>query len=585
MVAPAALAARHRGAESGTERHSVEATVDAARGDLRLLRLLRATPLAAWGMVALFAVLGAVWAVAVPLLHGPDEGAHVDRIASFGLAEQFSVDPTADLRYSLDLLAAYPQVGIEPVDHRVLPRLPWTPLNTADALPADQRVPYPDLAPYGLADSRFVNAARSHPPGYYATVDALDAVVTTLGVPSLSDARWDATIARWRLFSALLLLPIPWTAFWIAARLVATGPGPAATGPDAAERVRRTGLIAATFTLAAPQLSHSAGTVNNDALLFAGASVCTLAAAWLATGDRSRGALLWAGAGAGVAAFAKIFGIGAPVWIVAAILVGASAAGLLSAEQGRRRVVQSVLVAAGATVVAGGWHLVVTLVRYGTVAPRGFGYPRPDQLDVSLWTWLREAAERLPSTGFGRMGIEQFGIPGWSVWVATILLVGLVTLSLRASQLRGRLGVAVVLLLPLATTLTMVAWAAWGGYSRSGVPSGLHGRYLFVAAPALAALSALGLRHALENVWRPRRIALLCTVLLAAGYQALGLGVALANWWPGGWRDRVRTSMLLSGWGDAWFVVLALAGLGAAAAVVTGLARDRAVTRTRQAVA
>ncbi len=547
---------------------SRDAVADAAGADLRLWGLVRATPLLTWALVAIFGLLGVAYAIAVPLLHGPDEGAHVDRIAGFDLAGQFTVDPRGDLRYSPDLLAAYPEVNIDPVDHRVLPVIPWRPLNTADATPVDQRPPYADLAPHGRADERFVNAARSHPPGYYAAVDALDAVVTSLGVPALDEAGWDTTIARWRLWSAFLLLPIPWVAFWLAARIVVTAPGRRSGRGERGPSARRAGFVAAALTLAAPQLSHSAGTVNNDALLFTGTSLAALAVTWLATGDMTWRTAAWAGVGRGVAVFSKVFGFGAPVWIAAALLIGSAA------WSHRLRLLG---VAAAATVAAGGWFTLATLVRHRTVAPRGFAYEQPDDLVVRVGPWLREVAERLTSTGFGRLGVEQFGIPGWSVWLATLALLGLVAVAITGPSTRRRLPLVGVLLIPFLTTLAMVLWAAWGGYARSGVPSGLHGRYLFVGAPGLAALASLGLhdlvgRRDAAPPWLPFAITGAAVALL----QGLGLVTALANWWPGGWSDRVRTAMLFSGWSDPALAVLAVLGIVAVGALGVGARRQLA---------
>ncbi len=550
-------------------------TGQAAQDDLVIWRLLRATPLAAWALVGIFGLLGVVYAIGVPLLHGPDEGAHVDRIAGFSLTDQFGVDPIAELRYSPDLFAAYEQVGIVPVDHRVLPRIPWTPLNTAEAAPLDQRPPYPDLAPPGTTDARFSNAARSHPPAYYVTVDALDAVVTTLGLDGVDEAPWDATLARWRVWSILLLLPMPWVAFWVAARLAMTTSGVWSGRRPSDRRAQWAGLVAAALTLAAPQLSHSAGTVNNDALLFAGTSLSTLAVAWMATGDQTRRTAAWAGVGAGVAMAAKIFGIGAPVWIVAAALAAGTAGSRDLPGLVRRAV--PVAIAAVATIAAGGWLVIATFVQHQTLAPRAFSYDAPDALAPSTTAWLREVAERLTSTGFGRLGVEQFGIPGWSVWIATLATLLFLTMAFASPVVRGRTHVGVVLLLPLLTTLAMVLWAAWSGYQRSGVPSGLHGRYLFVGAPALAALAAHGLAHLVRLLrpHAPERVraatAIATAAALATLLQGLGIVTTLASWWPGGWSDRIRTAMLFSGWSDPVLALVAVAAVATIAALAGGL--------------
>src|SRR5690606_8710389 len=124
----------------------------------------------------------------------------------------------------------------------------------------------------------------------------LDRVAQALGVAGHpGQVNGDAVLLRWRLWSVLLALPLPWLACWTAVRVAGS---------------RRAGLVAATATLGVPQLSHLVGAINNDGLLFTVAGVTTLAAAWIATGDRSRGVAVVAGASAGVAMLVKVFGLG-----------------------------------------------------------------------------------------------------------------------------------------------------------------------------------------------------------------------------------------------------------------------------------
>lgn len=504
-----------------------------------------------WALCALFGILGIAYGVLVPLLHGPDEGAHVDRTAT--LVDQIGHDPSQRGEYSTDLLAAFEQVGVVAVDHRVSPLVPWVPLSAPNRDAARTEPSYDALAadrPTGK-----VNPALSGPPGYYWLLDSADEVAARAGLGGQATASWRATLAHWRLLSALLLLGLPWLAFWTARKVGGS---------------RAAALLAAILALAVPQLSHSAGTVNNDALLLVAVWICSLACIQLARGDLRNRVALVAGASAGVGMLAKVFALGAPLWILFAILVGATDRSL------RRRLVRAarpLTVAAAAAVAFGGWWPLGQLVVRGTPAPRGFNYPQPDEVHTSVATWLRELLERLPSTGFGRFGIEQFGLPGWLVVAATVAALTLVIVGAMAVLRHRGGGTLVVLLLPAATTLVMIVTAAWGGYARSGLPTGLHGRYLFVALPGLLALAGIGLETCWIRAGRPHASAWLPAMALvaAAGMQAAGLWTVTRSYWAGPLRGQVRGAMLSSGWSDSFLLAIGLLGLVTVAMVLTSL--------------
>lgn len=508
--------------------------VEAATGDLRLGRLARATPATVWLLVVLHGFLGLAYALAVPLLHAPDEPAHVDLVAQ--VDDHVDLAPYTDLRYSPDVEDAVTRVGLDQVDWRFAPRSPWSPLDPSETVGRSERPSYPALAPAGPGDVR--NPSRLHPPAYYATVDGLDTLGQWLGAEPVATAPWDAVVLRWRVWSLLLTLPLPWLAFWTAVRVSGR---------------RRIGVAAATLVLAVPQLSQSAGSVNNDTLLFSCAGVVTLACSWVATGDRSWRPAVIGGLGAGLAMLTKIFGLGAPVWLLGAYVVA-----VLAGHLARPTALARLGVAAGATLAAGGWWPTRLFLTTGTPSPRGFAYPIPEEVTAPLGPWLGEVVRRLAITSWGWFGVEQFRLPVWLVVVATTATVAAVV----AGVVRRR-RTAAVLLLPLATALAMVLYAAWDGYAQSGIPSGLHGRYLFTGLVGLAAVAAVGLGAAVSR----RRL----VIALAAGgalvMQAVGLAVVVSSYWAGpGW-GHVRSLVAFSPWSGR-----ALAPLGMLAVVTTLLA-------------
>ena len=524
---------------------------DAATGDLRPGRLVRATPTAVWLLVVLHGLLGLAYALAVPLLHAPDEPAHVDLVAQ--VDDHVELAPYEDLRYSPDVEEAVTRVGLDQIDWRFAPRSPWSPLDPSETVARSERPTYADLAAPGTAEIR--NPSRLHPPAYYATVDGIDTVAQWLGAEPVATAPWDAVVLRWRVWSVLLTLPLPWLAFWTALRVSGR---------------RRVGVAAATLVLAVPQLSQSAGSVNNDTLLFTCAGVVTLSCAFVATGDRSWRPAVIGGLGAGLAMLTKIFGLGAPVWLLGAYVVAVVAGHLRWPTA-----VGRLGAAAVATVVAGGWWPTRLFLATGTPSPRGFAYPVPDEVAAPLGPWLGEVVRRLTFTSWGWFGVEQFRLPLWLVVLATGAALAAIGVGLAR-----RRGVAVVLLLPLATALVMVLYAAWDGYAQSGIPSGLHGRYLFTGLVGATAVAATGIGAAVPG----RRPVLAVPVGMVLLMQAVGLWVVVSSYWAGPGLSHVRSLVAFSPWSGR--VLAPLAAAAAATAVLTGIGlvreagRDAAPTQT-----
>lgn len=503
-------------------------------GALRPWALLRSTPAAVWAMVVLLALLAGVYTTAVPLLHAPDEHAHIDLVLT---EPHVGLDPYDGAELSNRTLAAIPLVDLVPVDWRVAPLQPWAGLDGADALPRESRPTYAQLAPAG--DSGILNNARNHPPLYYLGMSRLLTAVRTLA-PGGDAWSWDQTFGALRALNVLLVAPLPFLAFWTAVRLT---------------RRRRIGLTAAAVTLAVPMLAHSGGAVNNDNLLALLSAALLLALAWVWSGDTGLRTAAIVGVIGGLAMLTKIFGLPAPLWIGAAYAVAWLRTGRLG------RAAAGLGVAAVATIVAGGWWDLRLIITEGTPAPRGFEYTAPAAFEIDYGYWLAEFADRITTTFWGHFGVEQFPLPTIVVAAATVILLTLVlagTVRGPWAALRHRWAEPVLLALPTLTTLAMVVYAAWGGYARSGIPSGIHGRYLFLGLTGIAVLAATGLHAVID-----RRLVPLAVLGAAGLMQALGLWTIVTGFWAGdGMFAQLDSLVDWSPWPPRWVALgWALTGL------------------------
>lgn len=491
--------------------------MSAPDGRLQPWRLARATPATVWLLCGLQFLLAVWYAFALPLLHAPDEHSHVDRVLSPG--EPADLDPLEDDELSERTVAILPRVQLAAIDWRVAPYQPWEGLAEDDALPRDARPSYADLGPD--EDSGIPNQIASHPPLYYlyeaaglGAVRALDGVLGGEGSGS-----WDRTLVVLRLLSALLVLPLPWLTYWTGVRLSGR---------------TRTGLVAATVPVAIPQVSHIAGSVNNDVMLLLTSAVATMGVVWIATGDRSLRTAAFTGAGAGLALLTKIFALAAPLWIAVAYGVGWMRSRAPDREMRPFRtgdVARGLGVAAAATVALGGWFVVRALLLYGTPAPRGSGYPG-GTIDPDVGYWLGELVSRSTRSFWGFFGVEQFAIPGWIVAVLTVGVVAAVGAALVRGRweahTRWRVADLTVLLLPVATALAMMLFAAWNGYLASGLPVGIHGRYLFTGLLGLSVAVGLGVDAMTRSRFTPAVVAVVAVVV-----QAVGAWTVVRSFWAG----------------------------------------------------
>lgn len=508
-----------------------DADLDAAARPLSVRRLLAATPAGLWWLVVLQVAVGLLYGVAVPVLHGPDEYAHVDRVLGDTLAAE---DPGISDR----AIAAAARVGLQPGQGPVV--APVRATDVVEPEPAGSRPTWEELGTGEVAVE--VSQAWDHPATHYAVVAAADRVVQALDP---ADA-WDERVARLRAVHAMMLAVVPWTAWWLALRLT---------------RSRGAAYAAALLPIGLPMVGQTGAIVNNDASIAALGGLCLLGLGWVVSGDDGPGAAWLAGGAGGLATATKVFGVAAPAWFLAAV-VG------LRLDARTRRWPRPAWWghAAAAGIVFGAWWPLLQLVTAGTLAPRRYTYPVLDDFQPSVVTWLGEVARRIPETFVGSLGLEQFPAPLAVTVVASVLLVA--AAAVGAATLRWR---ALVLLAPTATTLVMMAYASWGAYTRSALPSGLRGRYLLVGLVGLVVVVATGLRR----VSRSDTAAVVAVVVFGLALHAILLGRAVDGLWVGdGLVASARTALAAAPLGRAATAVIGVVTLLAVAAASRQIMRE-----------
>jgi small subunit ribosomal protein S36 len=549
--------------EPGPERAGVAPDRRPARGDDPPSR----PPPAVWLAVLLFALVGALWSVAVPAYRAPDEAAHLDLVLYLAEGHRY---PDYDHRFFGE------EIGLDTDRYLIELTVPWPRFDAADAPDGDDLLDVDDLggtepdAEARRGDTRragypyVYNQMPQHPPVYYEAMATVLRVERWLlpggGLPPL-----ERELGLLRLVNVLLIAPLPLLAWATAVRL---GGG------------ARAATVAALLPLCLPQLSHIGAAVNNDNLLTLLGGGLAVALAGVARGRRSRRTDVVVGLVLGLALLTKAFALMFVPAVVAAYAVGAW-------TTGRRRDNAKGLALAGlVATVLGAWWWIDNWVREGEPAPTTESLTRttaqrPDDFSSDpvafLWTFSGRIVSRVWAwIGFG---IPKFSFDPWVVAGASLAVAGAVAVAAATAQ-RGRATeggmrrVDVVLAwIPVVLVTLFVARRAWGLYETTGKYAFIQGRYLFCALVAPAAVVAIGVTRVLGR-W--------------AALTVLGLGVAGQAWMlsmvvRGSWSGRGAFGALdgMLAW-SPWPV--AVVALLAAAAVATTVALAVATTRGEERV-
>ncbi|MDQ1710389.1 MAG: hypothetical protein QOG49_1774 [Frankiaceae bacterium] len=501
-----------------------------AQDDFRFSDLRRGVPLIGWLIVALHALVFASYAVLVPYYRSPDEIQHVDMAVH--LAHSLDYPRPQQRQISLGVMNSTVEAGYG----RVPTRSPTEnrPLDAAAARPRRDRPSFDALG----GDQPYVegNQMGQHPPLYYAV-----AAVVLRVVPGSGHWPWDRVVHLLRLLSVLMVLPVPLLSFATARRL----------GGSVA-----VGVTASLFTLAVPEFAHVGSSVNNDNLLVLLMSAAITLVAYVATGDSSRRTALLIGGLGALALLTKGLVLFAPAWIV--VVYGA-----VAWRRADSRFAWRGVVAAATAAALGGWWWLRNLAVYDAVQPRGLVGPPLATSPAQRYTladkgvgWAERAATLLSNRFWVEFSVTRnctgpplratcvanpaaAWIPAWTT-VASVVALALIAVAFWTARRRGVLPLIAVSL-PFAAAFAQLVVVDWLEFSHSGAPSGLQGRYFYLALVAVAALVALGAGALLprHDRWLPLAM-LACAAVLHArtimtildthwGGAADGLRVAAAN--------------------------------------------------------
>lgn len=486
-------------------------------------------PAAVWALFALHVALLALASFAYPLYRAPDESAHIDLVIAVAREGGY---PLHRERITEQITESYALIGHDPRDPGQAP-----PLEAAQAPPRGARPALDAIAPD--APSWRPQHMTQHPPLYSLLLGW-----TLRLTPGAQDWPFDRTGAFLRLLNVLLVAPLPLLAWAVARRLRAPPP---------------VGVTAAIVTVGIPQLTHLGSSVNNDNLLVLLGALATLPLAALAQGDTSRRTAAALGVLGGLALLTKGFALSLPLWVAVAAM-----AGVLGARHRRpalARASRAAAVALGLAGLIGGWWWVRNLAVHGTIQPSGIHVPEPPAgfAPDADW-WVRFLWHRLAE----RFWIEPNVLPpgAWPVEEVAMLALGaLVVVAFVLVRRHGlRRAELAALLAPTLGIGLIVVYGAWRYYAASGIPFGIHGRYLYPGIVGLAVVVACGAWALLGDRTAP---ALLALALLL---QARAVWLALDFYWADGWPAVLAWSPWPVG---ATYAVLAAVVLAAATAAVT----------------
>ena len=520
-------------------------------------------PLTVWAVTALHVGLLLTFSLLYPPFTGFDETQHVDAVLSIRHGDGWPAPQERQL-----------SEGIVAVATPLLQAASALPFSDDELPPRDER---PSVAELGVerdsVGQLLPNQITQHPPLYYGLQAAVLAVL-----PGSADWPFDRTVGVLRLVSVLLMAPLPLLA-WAMARTLRAPP--------------LVGQVAALLTVSVPQLQRVGSSVNNDAAYTLAFATVLLLLARVAVGDVGRRLVVLTGVAVGVAMLTKGFALVLPLAVGLAFLVGGRRSGR-SWTAGLLPGFLSLVVA----FVVGGWWWLRNLLLYGTVQPSGWppSYrdvlrlePRAPGEPAPLGDFLAGSYSRLSERFWGGLEINYVGPDSFPHELTNALAVAalVAVVAAVAGAGRSRLPLLVAVLVPFASTVAILGYGIWTGYSYSLDFPGAQGRYLFGSVPSLSVAVALGL---VVLARRASRAVPVAAVLLALGMQAAGLySVVSRNWLPAyDGRGRVaRYREALDGVVDyaPWpspvtLAVLALTALAAVAVLV--LALRLAVVRDRE---
>ncbi len=447
----------------------------------------RRYPLVIWLIVALQTMLMLGMTVLYPPFQSPDEIAHIDYVLAHRHGEFF--DRIGERVYQSGVLKASSEVqATQFVTH----------VGGGTVVPRAQRKSFDALGTG--SNSPFPNQMVQHPPLYYGVAAGFSYLL-----PNFSHQRFDIQIFWLRLFSVLLLLPVPLLIY--------------SAGMRATQRPT-IALVAAILPLSVPSYLRTGASVTNDSLLTLVTVVCAALLVRVAWGDLSRRTAVVLGLAWGAALLTKGFALALPPAIVLAYLVGADGSLRDRIRASWRRIALSGVIGAA----IGGWWWIRNLAIYGRVQPDGFATLSPELRQKAFGADRPGGGESDFFTNFfALLGRRLWGSLGlidrptlspavlfllsWIFLAALVVAVvaGAPRFSARIRVPHWTVGRAVSLILPGLLTLAVVYFASRSVYLRGRQLSAIQVRYLVPAILGMVICFALALHLAAGRLrrWLP----------------------------------------------------------------------------------
>jgi len=464
-----------------------------------MVRRWRRVPTIVWAITGLHVTLMVLCSVLYPPFTGYDEAWHVDMTWSYYQGNGV-YGPGQRLM----------DRGIEVAVESVQTPPPKVPYADAPILPRDQRLSFGELSDDRPVTYPVPNQMVQHPPLYYAVEAGL-----LHAIPGSENLPYDQQVWLLRLFSILLMAPVPLLCWATARRLVGDGPAP---------------VLAALVPVTIPGLSRLGGSVNNDNLLILLFTALIYVLARVVTGDLRKRTGLLVGVLGTLALLTKGFALVLPVVIAAAY----GAAWL----RHRRRPLAPVGIAALVIGAFGSAWWVRNLVLYGAVQPSGLGpywtaqIAGPSRPGGTATAFVPGFFRRLVARVWGGFGLPDVPhlhervVDSWFILLVVGALIG-VGYGIGRDGRRGRLAAA-VFLLPIVGILGIVFTGSLDAFLFNQRYAGVQGRYLYPGLAGLAVLAAWGW---CRLAGRGARFLPLVVALAGLATQARAWMLLMISWW------------------------------------------------------
>jgi hypothetical protein len=439
--------------------------------------LLSATPRTVWLLVALTGALAMFAAILYPNFRGPDEVLHVD----------------------LSVAVAERTVTWQPGTMHVRRGVYRAPLNSFERIagpqnlgpnnvpPRDQRPSFDQLG--GDAPYAGVNNLTQHPPLYYIVMGGALSVL-----PHWRTMPFDRVVLYLRLWTALMIIPVPWLGF-AAAKTLGAGRG--------------VSIAAAAVPLMSPQLVHIASSVNNDGLLTLLGAAITFLAMRVYRGDLSCHTAGQLGVLCSAALLTKGFGLNIAALVVVIYVVSL----LRDRSHGLLRPILRCAAWFTVPLLVGGSWWIGNKLAYHRLQPNGLLLPSaqhpvalPEPFRVGTFTFIRGFLDDFSQRFWfdDPTGIQTDGLARLAAMIATVAALVLV-IVLLARPIVERL-LVLILLSFVALTMIVLARESLAAYRSVGRLACAQGRYLFGAIGSIGLVVAFGLGSLLRNSekWIPR---------------------------------------------------------------------------------